>query len=225
MRWHDLLFMHWPVDAAIIRPLIPAALRIDTFDGQAWIGVVPFRMTGVRPRCVPSIAGLSAFPELNVRSYVMAHDKPGVWFFSLDAASRPAVWAARRTFYLPYYFACMRMTHDGKTFEYSSRRVHRGAAAAEFRARYIPAGPSFHAMPETLDHWLVSRYCLYSADKQGRVWRGEIDHALWDLQPARAEIETNTMAEAIGIRLPPTEPLLHFSRRLDVVAWRVRPLS
>src|SRR5262245_10075958 len=105
MRWHDLLFAHWPVDPAVLRPLIPASLQIDTYDGQAWIGVVPFRMTGVRPRFVPPLPGLSAFAEINVRTYVTIEQKPGVWFFSLDAANRLAVWAARLSYHLPYCFA------------------------------------------------------------------------------------------------------------------------
>src|SRR5262245_23161746 len=107
MRWHDLLFLHWPIAAAELRPRIPAPLAIDEHSGSAWIGVVPFRMTNVRPRGVPGLPWLSAFPELNVRTYVTHGGKPGVWFFSLDAAQRLAVIAARRRFHLPYFHARM----------------------------------------------------------------------------------------------------------------------
>jgi uncharacterized protein YqjF (DUF2071 family) len=103
--WHDLLFAHWTVDTAMLRPHIPAKLEIDTFDGQAWLGIVPFSVTGVRLRWTPPLPWLSAFPELNVRTYVTAQEKPGVWFFTLDAANALAVAAARLTFHLPYFRA------------------------------------------------------------------------------------------------------------------------
>src|SRR6266508_3536850 len=107
MQWHDLLFMHWPVNRDALRRYIPPRLEIDTFDGSAWIGVVPFRMSGVVPRLLPPVPYLSAFPELNVRTYVSAEGKPGVWFFSLDAGNPIAVEAARDVFHLPYYNAQM----------------------------------------------------------------------------------------------------------------------
>lgn len=219
MCWHDLLFMHWPVPAAALRRHIPEALAIDTFDGTAWIGVVPFRMSGVRPRCVPALPRLSAFAELNVRTYVVAGGKPGVWFFSLDAAEPFAVWAARRVFHLPYYDARMSCAPDREAIRYSSIRTHRGAAPAMFQGRYRPSGAVYHARPGTLDHWLTARYCLYAADRSGLLWRGDIHHAPWPLQPAEAEMEVNTMVDQIGLSLPHVPPLLHFARRLDVVAW------
>ncbi|HEY0384863.1 MAG TPA: DUF2071 domain-containing protein, partial [Pyrinomonadaceae bacterium] len=107
MNWGKLLFMHWPIEARLLRPLIPQRLVIDTFDGSAWIGVVPFTMWGVRPTFVPPVPGLSQFHELNVRTYVHLDGVPGVWFHSLDAASRLAVWGARTFFHLPYFNARM----------------------------------------------------------------------------------------------------------------------
>src|SRR6266581_4012422 len=137
MRWHDLLFSHWPVDVALLRPLIPAELQIDTYDGQAWIGVVPFHMTGVRPRFVPALPGLSTFAEINVRTYVTAGGKPGVWFFSLDAANRIAVRGARWSYNLPYFFARMELQTTSRGIGYASSR--RGGAA-HFSATYGPTG-------------------------------------------------------------------------------------
>ena len=96
--WHDLLFAHWPVDSERVRPLVPDRLEIDSFDGQAWLAVVPFRMTGVRLCGTPAVPWLSAFPELNVRTYVKYGGKPGVWFFSLDAGNPLAVVIARAWF-------------------------------------------------------------------------------------------------------------------------------
>lgn len=225
MRWHDLLFMHWPVKSAALRPYIPAALAIDAWDGTAWIGVVPFRMRGVRPRFTPSLPGLSAFPELNVRTYVIAEGKPGVWFFSLDAGNPIAVEVARDVFHLPYYNARMACTPIGEGVRYASVRTHGGAPAAMFQGQYRPTGPSYLATAGTLEHWLTERYCLYAANRCSALWRSDIHHIPWPLQPAEAEIERNTMAEQIGLALPDTKPLLHFARRLDVVAWRPRRIE
>lgn len=225
MSWHDLAFLHWPVDPAVLRPLIPEALEIDTFDGRAWIGIVPFRMTGVRPRWLPNLPRLSRFAELNVRSYVTASGKPGVWFHSLDAANAIAVWAARKTFCLPYYRARIAHSQQDGWFHYESSRTHRGGGDARFVARYRPTGDVYHSEPGTLDRWLTARYCLYCADRHGRLWRGEIDHAPWPLQPAEAEVETNTMTTPLGVTLPDRQPLVHFSRRIDAVAWALEPVE
>ncbi|GAB4200095.1 MAG: DUF2071 domain-containing protein [Roseiflexaceae bacterium] len=219
MEWHDLLFMHWPVAPAALRALLPPGLELETFDGQAWLGVVPFWMRGVRARATPALPWVSAFPELNVRTYVRADDRPGVWFFSLDAANPLAVQVARATFHLPYFDARMAALRTAEGIDYRSTRTHRGASPAEFAARYRPIGPVQRAAPGSFDAWLTERYCLYAANRRGRVWRGEIHHAPWPLQPAEAEVERNSMAAPIRLRLPDTPPLLHFARRLDVLAW------
>lgn len=219
MTWHDLLFMHWPVKIEQIRPLIPGSLDIDTFQGEAWLGVVPFRMSGVRPRGFPSIPACSAFPELNVRTYVTAGGKPGVWFFSLDAANPFAVAVARLAYHLPYFNARMSLADEGGAISYRSTRTHRGAAPAVFEAAYGPSGGEYESAPGTLEYWLTERYCLYSRDRKNRSWRADVHHARWPLQPAHAEVITNTMAEPPGIPLSGS-PLLHFARLLEVVAWK-----
>ena len=224
MRWHDLVFLHWPVPAATLRPLIPRSLTVDTFDGHAWIGIVPFRMTGVRPRCVPSLPWLSAFAELNVRTYVTVEDKPGVWFFSLDAANPVAVRAARRTFHLPYYDARISLTYHDGWIRYRSRRTHRGAPDADLIATYRPVA-TVATEWATREYWLTSRYCLYTVDRSHRVWRGEIDHDPWPLQAAEVKIEVNSMTESLGIGPLKGDPLAHFARRLDVVAWSLDEVS
>ena len=217
--WHDLLFAHWPVDVAAIRPHIPAGLRIDTFEERAWLGIVPFRMSGVRLRWTPPLPWLSAFPELNVRTYVTAEDKPGVWFFSLDAANSLAVLAARLSFRLPYFRAEMRCEEIKGWIQYENRRSHRGAPEANLEARYKGAGEFFEAQRGTLTYFLTERYCLYSASSVGRIYRGEIHHVPWLLQAAEARFMRNSMAEAAGLALPAAEPILHFARRQDMVAW------
>jgi uncharacterized protein len=227
MSWHELLFMHWPVPQEVLRPLVPPALSLDTFDGSAWLGITPFRMSGVRPRSLPSVPPLSNFPELNVRTYVTAEGKPGIWFFSLDAHNPVAVRLARATFKLPYYDAQMscRAGGDG-VVHYRSVRTHRGAKEARFAGRYRPVGPPFNSRRGTLENFLTERYCLYSADMRGGIRRGDIHHHPWPLQRAEVEIEALAMTEQIGVALPKMEPILHFSRRLDVLAWppkRVTP--
>ncbi|MFZ0037842.1 MAG: DUF2071 domain-containing protein [Candidatus Acidiferrales bacterium] len=217
-KWHDLLFMHWPVAAQDLRPLIPRALELETFDGTAWVGVVPFHMSGIRFRGLPPVPGLSAFPELNVRTYVRSGGKPGVWFFGLEAASAVAVSAARRWFHLPYFRARMSVEKAGDAIQYESHRTHRGAPEADFRATYRPTGKDSRAQQGTLEYFLTERYCLYAAAGD-RIFRGEIDHPPWPLQPATAEVEINTMAASHGITLPNAKPLLHFARYQDVKIW------
>jgi uncharacterized protein YqjF (DUF2071 family) len=217
--WHDLLFAHWPVDARALQEKLPAGLSPDLYDGQAWIAVVPFHMTNVAPRGVPSIPFVSSFIELNVRTYVTLHGKPGVFFFSLDANSPLAVAAARTLFHLPYYEATMKVQDAGAEIAYSSRRVTRMAGVAEFEGRYRPIGPVQLPKPGTLEHFLTERYCLYTVDSSFHARRLEIHHSPWPLQVAEARISTNTMTEAAGVRLPSTAPLLHFAKRQDMVAW------
>ena len=225
MSWHDLLFMHWPISADHLRPLVPPALNLDTFDGDAWLGVVPFRMSGVRPRFLPAVPGLSGFPELNLRTYVSAGGRPGIWFFSLDAHNPVAVRLARATFHLPYFDARMSSRKEGDEIFYRSVRTHRGAPPAEFAGRYRPAGEPFESRPGSLENFLTERYCLYAADGRGRVRRGDIHHQLWPLCPAEVEVETLRMTQQIDVALPDTPPLLHFSERLDVLAWPPRRLE
>jgi uncharacterized protein len=225
MRWHDVLFMHWPMPEATLRPLIPPALRLDTFDGSAWLGVVPFRMDGVRPRFLPAVPGLSAFPELNVRTYVTRRGKPGIWFFSLDAHNPVAVRLARATFGLPYFDAEMSCRISKDEVHYRSVRTHKGEPPARFVAIYRPAGEPYDSRPGTLENFLTERYCLYSAGAKerasgtGRVRRGDIHHRMWPLQPAEIEVEELEMTAQIGVTPSDTEPVLHYARRLDVVAW------
>lgn len=219
--WHDLLFAHWPVPAAALRRLVPAGLNIDEFQGTSWVGVVPFRMTGVAARGLPDLPGLSAFAELNVRLYVERDGKPGVWFLSLDAASAAAVWTARRFFHLPYHHARMRVTGQQRIDYWSERR----APPVRFAANYGPTGPAMPAArPGTLEHFLTERYCLYAQAPGGGLRRLEIHHLPWPLQPASAEITRNELLAPHGLEIAGA-PLLHFARRLDVVMWLAERLE
>lgn len=218
MVWEDLLFAHWSFPPEAIARRLPPGLELDTFEGKAWLGIVPFRMSGTRPRFCPPVPGLSSFPELNVRTYVTAGGKPGVWFFSLDAAQWLAVRLARLGFSLPYYDAAMSCRQEGETIHYSSRRTHKGAPAGELRGRYRPISEPRSARPG-LETWLVERYCLYACTARGTILRGEIHHDRWPLQDAEAELELNTVSDGWSLPLPDETPLLHFVKRIPVVAW------
>jgi uncharacterized protein YqjF (DUF2071 family) len=215
--WHDLLFAHWPVRVSAIRDLVPRWLAIEQHSGSSWVGLVPFRMTGVTLRGVPSLPVISQFPEMNLRLYVERDGKPGVWFVSLDAARVSAVLAARLFAHLPYFVARMRVSHDGRVVRYSSRRVTDRAVA--FRGRYSPIGPVRESKPGSLEHFLTERYCLYTEDRQRHRYRLEIHHHKWPLQPAEAEFAENHVAQPQGIALPDTDPVLHFSRKIQVIGW------
>ncbi|CAN5481730.1 DUF2071 domain-containing protein [soil metagenome] len=218
MSWHDLLFLHWPMPVEALRPLVPAALTIDTFDGSGWLGVVPFRMTRVRPLGLPLPGDRFAFAEINVRTYVTLGGRPGVWFLSLHGGDALAALVARLAFGIPYFRARVSSSREGDGVVFASRRP--GPPPAEFRARYRPSGPVWSAPSGTLEHFLTNRLCLYATDRTGRIRRADIEHGPWPLQDAEVEISLDTMAASHGLALPDVAPVVHFARRLDVVGRR-----
>ena len=228
-QWADLLFAHWALPAETLRPFIPEALEIDTKEGAAWLGVVPFLMRNVRPHWLPALPWLSYFPELNLRTYVKVRDrgviKQGVYFFSLEAANRLAVAIARARFHLPYFHATMRAEARGGRIHYRSQRTHGNAADAAFAGEYGPSGPVYRAAAGSLDEWLTERYALFTLNQAGKLMIGEIHHEPWPLQPATATIVTNTIAAAARLALPHRPPRLHFVRRLDVLVWPLCEVS
>ena len=229
--WRDLLFAHWPIDAAVLRRLVPQVLKLDLWSGGAsengddqtegkphgWVAVTPFNLTGLRLRWTPPIPTASSFLELNVRTYVCYEGRPGVFFFSLDAESLAAVLGARASYFLPYYHARMSQKQTLTGFEYSSQR--RGATRPELLARYTPVSAVQQPRPGSLEQWLVERYCLYAPHK-ARLYCAEIHHVPWPLQEARAVFEVNTMTQAAGIELPAVDPICHFAKELDVLVWK-----
>jgi uncharacterized protein YqjF (DUF2071 family) len=220
--WKELLFAHWPVPATELRSLVPASLEIQQFGGTSWVGVVPFRMTGVMRRPFPDLPGVSAFPELNLRLYVERDGKPGVWFLSLDAGNRLAVWAARRFFHQPYHFADIHLTAEGHTIRFDSSRSR--DADVGVQAAYCPQSEIFEARAGTLEHFLAERYCLYAQSPKGELYRGHVHHVPWPLQKAIGQVEADGLVRPFGITLR-GEPLLHYSSGVDVVVWPLEPLS
>lgn len=222
--WGKLLFMHWPIAAAQLRPLIPAELEIDTFEGSAWIAVVPFTMWDTRafPPYIPAVPGLSAMHELNVRTYVHHDGVPGVWFFSLDCNSSAAVFGARTVFHLPYYNAEIELNQEHSRIDYSLQRS--GEPAAEFRASWTIGASLPVSSPGSLEFFLTERYCLYS-HHQGKLYRGRIHHQPWPLQKATISSYTSTMIESLGLATPAGDPLLHYAEELTVDIWALKKLS
>jgi uncharacterized protein YqjF (DUF2071 family) len=223
--WTDLLFAHWPIAPAALHQIVPRPLEIEPYDGQAWLGVIPFGMQGVRPRGIPPLPWLSRFLELNVRTYVTLGGVSGVYFFSLDAGNPLAVAAARRWFSLPYYRARMQWRTRQGLVEYRSRRTHRAAPPAELAVDYRPRGEPFSAPRGSFAEWATERYRLYTADDQGALWTAEIRHPRWSLQEADAEFRINTMTRGLAVALPETAPVLQFARRQDVRVWPLRRAS
>jgi uncharacterized protein YqjF (DUF2071 family) len=222
--WRELLFAHWELPPDVVRRVVPPQLPLDLRDGSAWVGVTPFRVTGLRAHGLPPIPGTASFLELNVRTYVVVDDRPGIYFFSLDASSRAAVFAARRGYRLPYFHADISIERNGAAVAYSSTRRSSDGPPASFEAQYGPSGPRLAVVEGSLERWLAERYCLYTIDARGRVLRGDIHHHPWPLQPARAGLAVNRMGDQVGLDLS-GEPLLHYSGRQDTVLWALRPVG
>lgn len=218
--WEDLLFVHWPVDPEQVRPLLPRGLELDLQDGSAWLGVTPFRLSALRLRGTLPVPYASSFLELNVRTYVTDGDKPGIWFFSLDATSRTAVELARRTYRLPYHQ--MRATLEERGLHHRWRSSRLGAPRPYvLEASYRPLGAPAPAEPGSVEHFLAERYCLY-AEHRGELLRADIHHPPWPLQSAELDLDLTTMTPD-GIDLPVTAPLAHAVARQDVVIWPLAP--
>jgi len=224
-NWHDLLFANWPLPAHVMRRLLPETLELDLYDGQAWISIVPFTMSGVRLRGTPALPWLSSFRELNVRTYVTASGKPGVWFFSLDAANPVAVEVARSWFHLPYFHACMSSKSGPGGIVYSSRRSDRRGGRETLQASYNARGLQFEAERGTLEYFLTERYCLYAQKPGGGLLCGEIHHAPWKLQEARATLMANTMLEQWKTAISGPPVVLHYSKLQEVIAWAPKRVS
>jgi len=211
-RWERLLFLHWACEPAVLSPLLPAGLDLDLCEGRAWVAATPFTLTGL------PIPTAHRFHELNARTYVHRDGVPGVWFFSLDAASRLAVFGARRLYKLPYYHAAMDVTEGDGAVHYTSRRTHAGAPPASFEAVYRPGAPLPESAPGTLPFFLTERYVLFAADARG-LHRARIHHAPWPLHAASVAHLRSTLLEAAGLPTPAGEPLAHFSPSLQVEVW------
>ena len=227
-KWRHLLFAHYPADSKKLRELIPHEFELDRFDGEAWVGFVPFVMQGIRFRGLPAVPYVSSFLELNLRTYVKYRGQAGVYFFSLDANRSLAVWAARTFFHLPYFNASMQMqsaqsAEDG--FRYVSKRTDRRGNRYNIRGDFDCSYRGLE-MADTcngdLVDWLTERYCFFTRTHDRRILRGDIDHVKWPLQSCEAEFRVNTLAASLGVTVRDAPPLLHYSEHLDVRVWPLR---
>jgi uncharacterized protein YqjF (DUF2071 family) len=223
-RWAELAFLHWPVPVAALRALVPSALTIDTFENTAYVGVVPFTVTGARPMLMPPLPWVSDFHEVNVRTYVhLDGGDPGVWFFSLDASNPLVVAAARALFLLPYHHARMEIDVDPGGIDFRSERAD--AEDAMLAARYEPLGQAQAAAPGSLEHFLAERYLLYTSSDR-RLWQGQVHHEPYPLQKARAEVMVEGLVAAAGIARPEGQPpLVHFAREVQVEIFALRDVG
>ena len=207
-RWRELLFLHWSVEPERIAQDLPPSLEVDTYDGRAWVGVVPFRMEGVRPRFLPPLKGLSSFPELNLRTYVHdAEGRPGVWFYSLDTPKRLPNWIARTFFHLNYRLARMRMYANGEQISYQSELWKENTWDAPQGYAWSRRGETFRADSGSLDFFLVERYRLfaYNAEKQ-RILTGRVHHDPYPLQKVNLCAFSTRLFALSGLDEPGVSP-------------------
>lgn len=227
-KWRDLLFLHWRVPAEDVQRLLPPRLTVETFDGSAWVGLVAFDMFDVRPWWFPAVPGVSAFHETNVRTYVTCDGcDPGVWFFSLDAASSPAVRVARWRWHLNYFRADMRILRNGRRIAYSGRRrqPEPPVAAYAIEAEIASDLPDRPAVSVTLDAFLVERYVMYAQRWNGALLRGEVRHVPYPVRPASVTACDETLLAAAGISVggPPDHAV--FSPGVDVTIGTLEPVA
>ncbi len=222
--WGKLLFMHWRIEERELRPLVPEQLEIDTFDGTAWIGIIPFTMWDSRalPPFMPPLPGFSSAHELNVRTYVHYDGVPGVWFFSLDCNSNAAVMAARTFYHLPYFNAGIDLEQSGKTIDYALKRTD--DPRASFRASWKIGETVPFSHPDSLEFFLTERYCLYAAGG-GDLYRARIFHQPWPLQQASLKACESTMIESLGVKKFSGDPVLNYAEEIDVDLWPIKKVS
>ncbi|MGC4378649.1 DUF2071 domain-containing protein [Fictibacillus sp. Mic-4] len=218
--WNDVIFAHWPISIDQLKDKVPPQLEIDTFEGRAWIGIVPFHITDFKVRDVFSIPFTDAFPEINLRTYVVYDDKPGVYFFSLDAGHWMAARLARMFTPLAYHFAKIDVTKKDGEISYKSSRQGRNGGNGEFEGLFSPSSTNFQSEKGSLDEWLTERYCLYTSSGKN-MYRIDIHHEKWELQKAEGEILAETLTSSHGIILPDEKPLLHYASCNKTLIWPI----
>lgn len=231
--WKSLLFVHWAVEPSRVQSLLPDELELDTWDGQAWIGLVPFTMLGVRPSWFCAVPGISDFHETNVRTYVLNRGEPGVWFFSLDAAKGLAVRIARWKWNLPYFKAQMSVRRSDQAIEYCSLRLWPEPSGVTSRVvahfeHGVPDSPDGcrNAEAETLEHFLLERYLLFTQDAQGRILRGQVHHAPYpwvNLNPEDLSVDDQLIG-ATGLQISGPPDHVAYSPGVDVDIHPLKPV-
>ena len=223
MTWRHVLFANWPGAPDVGAPHLPAGVDLDTYDGEAWLSVVPFTNVDVRPAWLP--AGLGGrLPELNLRTYVVHDGHPGVYFLSLDAQGVLGVVGARVVHHLPYYYARIDLDVADGLVRFRSRRTHPGARPARFAATYGPTDDRPDTGPGSLAAFLVERSRYYTEAPSGALRYGSVRHEPWPVARADARIARNTLFRANGVDAPPGDPVCYSSPGVDTLASRNRPV-
>ena len=224
MGWHNLAFVHWPFEPSEVQALLPDGLSVDTFDGSAWVGLVPFEMTVALPRGIP-IPGAGVFPETNIRTYVVGPDgTSGVWFFSLEAGRLPATVAARISYGLPYFWADMDVAAAGPYWTYRSRRRWPGPRHTTSETAIQVLGPIDLVDQSPFDRYLTARWGLYSTLRR-RLLYAPVSHEPWPLRSAILLHLDDELVGAAGFKIPPVAPVVHWTTGVEVGVGRPRVVT
>lgn len=218
--WKQLLFCHWPVPADLLKEYIPPQLELDVFDGQAWLGIIPFQVEDMRLRGLPQLPYLSTYLELNVRTYVTYKGTPGIYFFNLDANKWMDVLGARIFAFLPYRKASMKMEVKGQHTCFQSNYNQNELLDIVYHPVSEPILPS----KSSLEFWLFERYCFYTPMGKS-IFRGDIHHDRWRVRKAEAEVRKNTIVPFIPETYKERPPLLHFSDKKQVFVWMLKQVK
>ncbi|OCA87103.1 YqjF family protein [Pseudobacillus wudalianchiensis] len=219
--WADLLFMHWPIHPEALKPFLPASLQIDVYERKAWLGIVPFTVSDMRFRGLPSLPFLRSFLQLNVRTYVIYKGVPGVYFFNLDVNHLPSVLGARLFYSLPFRQTNMAAVMDTSCHFQSSYSF--GQNQEELDVAYKPSSLPYLADRGTFEYWAAERYCLFT-ERRKKLYRGDIHHTKWALQKAEAVIFHHTTAAFLSRAYFQQEPILHFSKEKQAFFWPLQEM-
>jgi uncharacterized protein len=217
--WLDLLFAHWPVPVAALRPHVPPALDIDTLDETAWVSLVAFRLERIRRRWLPSPSFLTDSFELNFRTYVRHRGESGIYFLSIHASNPLLIGLARLATPLPYQSARMSYNRQESSVRFNAHRPIADGMDRRFAANFTPLGQESRAKPGSLDHWLVERYCLFVEGPRSRLLRTVVEHPPWEVQSVQAQVTANTMGDPFGMNLTTAPTIAHFSKGVRAFIW------
>ncbi|MEW9677729.1 DUF2071 domain-containing protein [Lentibacillus sp. L22] len=218
--WENVLFLHWPVAKKELQDHIPSGLDLDTYDGNAWISIIPFRVRRMRLRNTPRVPYFHTFLELNVRTYVKYRGISGVYFFSLDASKAHAVFGARMVT-LPYFYAKMNMKKRHHTFFYESHRI---GSDAVFKGSYQPTGEAFYPQKDSLNYWLAERYFLWT-QKHRKLYQAGIHHLPWKMKQAQVNVEKPMLPSFLSSDVQKRAPLATYSPTKTALFWMVKKVN
>ncbi|WP_147534318.1 YqjF family protein [Bacillus marasmi] len=224
-KWSNLLFAHWPIPEESLRSYIPSSLKIDTFNGAAWLGVVAFVMDGIYLRGLKGFSVTPRFTEVNVRTYVHYNGKPGVYFLSLDVGDKASLMVAKRWYRLPYQPAKSSLKMEDKAVYWENIRRGKSKIPIEFKGKFVPLSRVYYPEQGTFEHWATERYCLYSKDNRDNLYTAEIHHSQWPLQNVEAEIFSNTLFTPFQLQPTESKPIVHFSKGLETIFWNIKRLK